>query len=59
MILMHCMIIEYRYNCKNQCCGPEPVEPKLFGNLEPEPKINFLLTFSAVSLEDVRMNQKS
>ena len=35
------------------------MEPKLFGDLEPEPKINFKLTFSGVSLEDVIGQRKA
>ena len=35
-----------------KCSVAELVEPKLFGDLEPEK--NFKYTFSAVCLEDVR-----
>ena len=37
----------------------EPVEPKLFGDLEQELKINLNKTFSAVSLEDGMINRKA
>ena len=37
----------------------EPEEPKLFGDLEQEPKINLNKTFSAVSLEDSMINRKA
>ena len=33
------------------------MEPKLFGDLDPEPKTNFKLTFSTVSLEVTRMKK--
>ena len=33
---------------------PEPVEPKLFGDLEPDAENKLKYTFSAVSFEDAR-----
>ena len=37
----------------------EPVEPKLFEDLEPEPKLNFDYPLFAVSFEDARMKKKT
>ena len=46
---------------KKQCCGARAGAggAEIIWDLEPEPKLNFQLTFSAVSLEDATMKISS